>query len=187
MTRLARALLSGAILLTVIATASADGLANATVLVVRHAEKPATGRGLSPTGEQRAQAYVGCFEKFHLDCLIAGADSPNSMRPRLTLEPLAAALKLKIDSRFSTKDVPGVVKYLRTEPHGRNVLICWRHGELPDLLRALGADPAHMIGSDTWPEDTFCWLITLRYDADGKLIESKRTNEQLLPGDAARK
>lgn len=34
------------------------GLADATVLVVRHGEKPDSGTGLSPAGEARAQAHV---------------------------------------------------------------------------------------------------------------------------------
>ena len=40
-----------------------SGLANVTLLVVRHAEKPtdAGDRGLSPAGEARAKAYANYF------------------------------------------------------------------------------------------------------------------------------
>jgi hypothetical protein len=69
---------------------TSSGLADATVLIIRHAEKPDSGAGLSPAGEARAQAYVGYFQhltlngtEFRPDTLIATADSKNSARERL--------------------------------------------------------------------------------------------------------
>ena len=44
-----------------------NGLSDATVLIIRHAEKPPTGAGLSRAGEQRAQAYVQYFKDFTVD------------------------------------------------------------------------------------------------------------------------
>ncbi len=88
-------------------------LANTVVLIIRHAEKPEDGSGLTPVGEQRARAYVPYFRAYQLDSqllklshLFAAADSTNSRRPRLTIEPLAAALHMKLDLRFTDKD-PG--------------------------------------------------------------------------------
>ena len=56
-------------------------LANNTVLIVRHAEKPESGTGLTPVGEARAQLYAKYFEPFEeqglsipVDCLYAGAE-----------------------------------------------------------------------------------------------------------------
>ena len=43
------------------------GLRNVTVLIVRHAEKLTQGDGLSPRGEQRAQAYASYFDPLRLD------------------------------------------------------------------------------------------------------------------------
>ena len=51
------------------------------------------------------------------------------------------------------------------------------------LLRALGADPNQVIPKSKWPDDVFGWLIQLRYDSAGNLIEAKRINEHLLPDD----
>ena len=51
------------------------------------------------------------------------------------------------------------------------------------MLRALGADPKQVIPNGKWPEDVFGWLIQLRYDSDGHLIDAKRINEHLLPND----
>jgi hypothetical protein len=71
-------------------------LANNTVLIVRHSEKPETGTGLTPVGEARARLYIKYFQPFQeqglslpVDCLYAGADSEKSFRPRSTLEPLS--------------------------------------------------------------------------------------------------
>src|SRR5271155_5377145 len=74
-------------------------LQDAVILIIRHAEKPESGMDLTPTGEQRARAYVDYFKNFQIDSqpfkldrLIATADSKNSHRPRLTLTPLSQAL-----------------------------------------------------------------------------------------------
>src|SRR4051812_6839108 len=79
-----------------------DPLSNATILIIRHAEKPEHGTGLSPEGEARAQAYARYFQSFRvkaeplrLDYLVAADDSEHSQRSRLTLEPLAGAIGLK--------------------------------------------------------------------------------------------
>jgi hypothetical protein len=44
-----------------LAAYSQDGPKDAVVLIIRHAENPDTGRGLSPRGEQRAEAYKDYF------------------------------------------------------------------------------------------------------------------------------
>ena len=179
-----------------LATPSNNGLKNAIILVIRHAEKPATGRELTPEGIKRAAAYVRYFQDLQLDgrsarpdCLIAGADSTSSIRPRLTLEPLAVALGLKLDDTHKTKEPDELADYLRAEPRGKTILICWKHTRIPNLLRALGADPDLWLPTGKWPDENFCWLIALRYDENGVLIpsDSKRINEQLMPGDVARK
>lgn len=153
------------------------GLADATVVIVRHGEKPDEGAGLSPAGEARAKAYVGYFEHLSLDgtpfkpdTLVASADSKNSARERLTLEPLAQALGLPIDQRFADKEVKQLAHALAGESHGKSVLIAWHHGELAKLIDALGADPATLLPDGRWPDDVFNWVVVLRYDHQGKLI-----------------
>ncbi len=169
-----------------------NGLKNATVMIVRHAEKPDSGRDLSPAGQQRAEAYADYFKNLKAngkalvpDCLIATADSEESQRPRQTLEPLSKALSLKIDSSIKNKDYAEVAKHLFAKHHGDRILICWHHGEIPGLLNALGADPAALLPEGKWPGKEFGWVLLLRFDNDGHLIpaESKRINENLMPGD----
>jgi hypothetical protein len=168
-----------------------DALKNAVILVIRHAEKPDKGYGLSAAGEARANAYVKYFKNFKidgqplkLDCLFAAADSKESHRSRLTLEPTGKALGLAIDARFKNNNFQKLADEIRSNPHVKAILIVWHHGQIPSLLRALGADPRQAIPNGQWPDDVFGWLIQLRYDSDGHLIEAKRINEHLLPDDS---
>lgn len=167
-------------------------LQDAIILIIRHAEKPDSGQGLSPAGQQRAEAYVKYFKSFQadakplkLDCLLATADSKGSMRPRLTLEPLGKALGLKIDGRFKNKNFQQMVDEIQSTNRGKGILICWHHGEIPQLVRALGGDPAKLLPESKWPDDQFGWVLQLHYDHEGHLIpgETKRINENLMPGD----
>lgn len=64
------------------------------------------------------------------------------------------------------------------------MLIAWRHDEIPALLAALGVDPNQVLSKGKWPGDVFGWLIQLRYDQNGQLINARCINENLLPDDS---
>lgn len=161
-----------------------DHLANATVLVIRHAEKPPHGRSLTPAGFARARAYTLYFNPFRADgltlrinALYAGADTKGSIRPRLTLEPLSHALRLPLNTQFGTDNPAALVHALRTRPHGNHILIAWRHHHIPLLLTALGADPDTLLPHGKWPGSVFDWVVYLRYNAAGRLVEQKLIRE----------
>jgi len=165
-------------------------LSNATILIIRHAEKPAVGNTLTPAGAARAQAYVGYFQHLQLDGqpvkldhIFCTADSKGSERPRLTVEPLGKALGMPLDNRFKAKDTAALAMEIRTVAHGKTLLICWHHGDIPALLESLGANPASILSKGKWPDAVFGWMIELRYDADGKLHETKLIHENLMPDD----
>lgn len=169
------------------------GLKDSVVLIVRHAEKPASGDMLSPAGEARAQAYVAYFKNFTVDGkamapehLFACADSKASHRPRLTLEPLSKALGLKIDDRFTDKQSDALARELGSKERRGCILISWHHSYIPDLLKALGADAAELLPKGKWPDPVFGWVIQLRFDHEGRLIpsEARRINEGLMPDDS---
>src|SRR5262249_57759246 len=44
-----------------------EGPKNSVILIIRHAENPANGHGLSPRGEERAKAYKNYFQTFTAD------------------------------------------------------------------------------------------------------------------------
>lgn len=182
-----------AFLLAITPAFAADSLAlkDTTVLIIRHAEKPDKGYDLTPVGYQRATAYVHYFQNFTingkpvtLDHLFAAADSDGSHRPRLTLEPLSKATGLAIDQEFAAKQYEGLANELRAKPHGEHILICWHHGDIPQLAQALGASPEKLLPNGKWPDDVFGWMIQLRYDNKGELAEAKCINENLMPNDA---
>lgn len=163
-----------------------DYLANNTVLIIRHAEKPPLGRELTPTGQERANDYAHYFEpfrdgglNFRVDALYAGADSKDSIRPRLTLEPLGRAAALAVNSTVSTKDPEALVQLLRTQPHGRHPLVAWRHGSIPALLTAFGASP-ELLPNGKWPNDVYDWVIVLTFDSQGHLRTQRLVKETLV-------
>src|SRR5262245_26066316 len=127
------ALIYGSALL-VVADAQ-DGPKNGVVLIIRHAENPATGHGLSPRGEHRAEATKDYFANFTVDskplepqAVCAAKDSTQSHRPHLTVEPFARAAKLQIDTRFGSNESDHLAAALRATEQGKVVLVCWRHG-----------------------------------------------------------
>jgi hypothetical protein len=159
-------------------------LSNAVILIIRHAEKPATGRDLTAVGQARANAFAGYFKNFtmdgqplKLDCLFAAADSKESDRPRLTLEPTSKLLGLPINTPFGDMQFKELADEIRSKPHGKNILICWHHGEIPGLVQALGADADRLIPKAKWPDDIFNWVIELRYDFSGRLVAASRINQ----------
>jgi hypothetical protein len=170
-----------------------DGPKNAVVLIIRHAENPASGRGLSPTGEQRAKAYKDYFLKFSVDSkhlepnvIFAANDSKHSHRPRLTVQPFAKAANLQIDTRFTSNQSGELADELRKNHQGKRILICWRHSQIPALLRGLGATPETLLPGGKWPRATYDWVLLLSYDRDGRLIpaSTRRIAEHLLPNDS---
>jgi hypothetical protein len=170
-----------------------DGPKDAVVLIVRHAEDGGTGRDLAPRGHERAEAYKNYFLNFTVDSrrlepavVLAAKDSKQSHRPRLTVEPFAKAAKLPIDTRFGNNQSTELAADLRANHQGKVILICWRHGNIPALLRALGAKPKDLLPGGKWPGSVYDWIILLSYDQEGRLIPGSaiRINEHLMPGDS---
>jgi hypothetical protein len=173
---------------------NSSGLKNAVILIIRHAEKADKGEKLSKAGEKRAKAYVGYFSNFtvdsdplKLDYLFSTADSKESCRTRLTLEPLSKAIGLPIDSRLKYTDTQGLVGAIQAKPPGKQFLVCWHHGEIPQLVSGLGADSKTLFRDGKWPDNVYDWVIQLRYDANGQLIDAKRITEDIKPGDKRKK
>jgi len=170
-----------------------QGPKNSVVLIIRHAENPADGHGLSPRGEERAKAYANYFQNFAVDskrlepqAVLVAADSKQSHRPRLTVQPFAKAANLPIDNRFANKEPADLTAELRANYQGKIILICWHHGQIPALLRALGAAPETLLPNGKWPKDVYDWVIMVSFDENGHVIpeSTKRISEHLLQGDS---
>jgi hypothetical protein len=155
------------------ADAPQDRRPPATILLIRHGEKPPVGNHLSMLGVERAEALPrlfggeGAAPPHNLprpDALFAAAEKRKSNRPVETLVPLSRALGLPIDSHFMDDDCRGLAKrLLRGAFAGKVVLVSWRHDNLPALARALGVEPPYK----TWPDGQFdrVWRIDYRNGA----------------------
>jgi hypothetical protein len=72
--------------------------------------------------------------------IVATARSKHSKRPMETVTPLATALDLPINDGFDDTEIKKLANAILTELAfaGKIVLICWHHGKIPDIAKALG-------------------------------------------------
>ena len=177
----------------IVAAEAQEGPKNSVVLIIRHAEDAGSGHGLSARGEERAEAYKKYFLNFTVDskrrvpeAVLVAADSKQSHRPRLTVEPFAKAAKLSINSSFGNKQPADLAAELRANYQGKEILVCWHHGQIPALLRALEAAPETLLPNGKWPKNVYDWVIMASFDENGHVIpgSTRRINEHLLQGDS---
>ncbi len=169
---------------------------NTNVLIIRHGEKPESGPDLTDAGLARAQAYAVYFQHYaigghpiKLNHLIAAADSPESHRSRLTLEPLAQALGLEIDCE--QRDHQELLEDLLQdqEYNDANLLVCWHHGDILALAKDMGVNehalPAESNWPAVWPGQVFGWVLQICYDEHGRINPSQTLciNQRLMHGD----
>ena len=176
-----------------VAANAQEGPKDSVVLIIRHAEDAGSGHGLSRRGKERAEAYKNYFQNFTIDskrrepnAVLVAKDSKQSHRPRLTVSPFAKAAQLPIDSSFGNKQPTDLAAELRANHQGNVILICWHHGQIPALLRALGAAPETLLPNGKWPKNVYDWVIQASFDENGRLIpeSTRRIKERLLPGDS---
>jgi hypothetical protein len=177
--------------------------ANSTFYLVRHAEKPTRGMGLSPAGQARADAYVAYFQNqaapagglIRWDYLFACKDSTNSERPRLTITPLGEALNNLPTTQFADAQYKSQAEHFQQNAklyEGKNVLICWHHGKILDLANQMGASHATLPHTAKWPQkpwppEVFGWLLKIYYKADGTVdsLSTQAVNQQLMSDDTS--
>jgi hypothetical protein len=171
---------------------------NCNVVLIRHAEKPASGTGLAVAGQERAQAYTIYFQNYMVngtvfkpDFIFCSTDSSNSDRPYLTIEPLAKILGLTIDDKHADKDYKKVADDIlqNSKYDNKSVLICWHHGEILALAADLGAGATTLPASSNWPAkwpgDVFGWLLQVCFDGSGNIVTADTfcISEQLMYDD----
>lgn len=160
----------------------------ATILLIRHAEKPPVGSHLSMLGVERAKALPqlfggeGAAPPHNLPrptFLFAAQAKRKSNRPVETLVPLSEALHVPIDSRFMDDNPKGLAKLLLGGKFaGAVVLVSWRHENLPVLAEAFGVEPPYK----KWPDAQFDRVWRIDYK-DGRPVLTDLP-QALLPGDA---
>jgi hypothetical protein len=99
------------------------------------------GTKQSLTANYAAVEIAGTTPRFSTPAfLFATQKTNNSNRPVETITPLTAALNLTYDDKHSDNDYPKVATDILTNSKyaGAVVLVCWHHGNLPNLAIQLG-------------------------------------------------
>ncbi len=128
------------VLATVLAasTAWADDAGETTVILVRHAEKVATGGDVplkKPEGIERAQALVGVVEKAGVSVAIAS----KYRRTQMTLAPAVAALGLPSASVLELTEPKAVAAEILARRRGETILVAGHSNTVPQIIEELGA------------------------------------------------
>lgn len=190
------------ILTLIFGTAAALGCAApafsapAQVIIIRHAEKNEYGSELSEQGFRRAQALVKFFQtvpavtRYGTPAAIYAAAPKNedsSIRSIQTVTPLARALRIDINADFTRGQTHKLARAIMEEPayEGRMVLICWQHGNIPNVIRYLaeynnsGQAVLNSLPYE-WPDEAFdrVWILDLYR---GRVVSFKDVPQRLLP------
>lgn len=144
-----------------------------TVYLIRHGEKPVEGDGLSAQGVQRAQCLRNVFgktSKYNIGHIMAqtpkqpskaGDVSIKRQRPLETVKPLANDLNLAVDTSCDRDDAECVKSVITSYTGTGNILICWEHKKLTDLVKALGDESAPEYSHDAY---NLIWTDTPPYN-----------------------
>ena len=142
------------------------------ILLMRHAEKSGdpTDPHLNEAGRARAQRLADYVPTTFgpPDAIFATATSKHSNRPFETVEPLANKLGVIIDATFADQDYGALAATLQSTPKytGRQILICWHHGNIPSLARSLHVKPGDC--PDPWDYLVFNLILQIEYpNGDG--------------------
>ena len=141
------------------------------VILVRNAEEPpGTDVHLSTEGKARAKALASWIPATYgaPDALFASKPTANSRRAVETLEPLAAALKLKIQDTFANEDFAKMVAAVMSDAAytGKRVVIAWQRGNLPNIARAFGVKEP-----PAWPAGQYDHLWLLKFTGTAVTVE----------------
>lgn len=166
----------------------------AEIIIVRHGEKPDDPKAqhLSRQGEDRAKALVEFFTrdshatKHGLPVALFASEPTHKgsgQRPRETLQPLATALHLPIQTPFESKEFARLAHVILSthEFDGKTVVVCWVHEFMPQLAAALGVTPE----PPKWKEHVYDEAYVITYP-EGK-ARLKVVPEKVLAGDSKRK
>ena len=141
------------------------------VIMVRNAEEPpGSDVHLSPEGQARAKALATWIPATYgaPDALFASKPTDNSRRAVETLEPLAAARKLKIQDTFANDEFAKMIATVLSDSAyaGKRIVIAWQRGNLPNIAKALGAKEP-----PAWPSGQYDHLWLLKFTGTAVTLE----------------
>jgi len=163
----------------------------AQVFIIRHAEKPPEGTGLSLKGKERAAALVPYFMETK-ELIINGTPvaiyamaapkEDSSVRAIETVRKLADELKITLNTNYVRDNFKKMVEDIKSNSqyHGKTVLICWEHDVIPDMARSFGALQAPF----RWQSEVFDKIWIINFDvATGRSV-FQNIPQRLLFGDS---
>jgi phosphohistidine phosphatase SixA len=144
------------------------------ILVMRHAEKtgdPADPH-LSTEGLTRAIKIASYIPDTFgpPDAIFATALSKHSARPYETVQPLADRTGIPIDSTIADQDYEVLAQELTTDESlaGRTIVVCWHHGNIPSLMRYLGARAGDY--PDPWDPQIFDLILKIEFNGEASVV-----------------
>jgi broad specificity phosphatase PhoE len=149
-------------------------MTNARILLMRHAEKSGDPMDphLSPEGYARAAKLADYIPAtFGIpQFLFATSISKHSMRPIETIQPLSAKIGVAIDPTYADQDYGALASQLLSDPRygnaGALIVVCWHHGNIPSMARALRATPGSY--PDPWDSHVFNQILAFTYAGGGE-------------------
>jgi hypothetical protein len=137
------------------------------IVLIRHAEKPTEGYGLSCQGINRANALPPVlYAKFGLPGVlyVAQGDTAQHSRMRQTITPFAKKYGLKLNSNYKVSDIKGITKNIRKQTG--TVLVVWEHKGLVDIAEQLGVKEKLKWGANDFDS---IWIITFSKKGKARL------------------
>ena len=146
----------------------------AQIILIRHAEKPVDPADphLSPAGVTRAAKLAAflttdpALVKFGPPVAVFATQTTkrdDGQRTQETVAPVAAALKLTVQTPFLGKEYAALAKMILSNRafDGKTVVICWNHEVIPELTAALGVSPQ----PPRWKGSIFDRVYLIHYTA----------------------
>jgi hypothetical protein len=181
-------------------TGPAAGCDPALIMIIRHGEKPRSGRphGINPDGDHdhnsltvtgwiRAGALAQLFAPStgdpprglrRPDAIYGSApESGQSKRAIQTVTPLAARLGLEVIRRYAHGHESALAKELVARTGA--TVVSWHHETIHRIVKHLG--PVTPTPPQEWPDDRFDVVWTFTHSDDGWLFE--HVPQLLMPDD----
>jgi len=174
----------------VAAPAPAPAFVPRVIMVIRHGEKPAKGHSLTARGWSRAHVLPTLFtvpdggapEVLPVPKVIYAASATSGgtgQRTRETVSSLSNRLNVPVNTAYGKGQESSLVRQAMAQAAHGPVLICWQHGEIPTIARALkvvGPRPPSY-----WPGNRFDMVWKFTETPQGWTFSE--VPEMLLPGD----
>jgi len=177
------------------------------IMVMRHAEKPATDftpygvtlqgerdkESLAVRGWQRAGALANLFAPANGNFQDPSLAEPQflyaskplrrrgSKRSTQTITPLAEKLAIRINSKFPRFKVTEMLEEVFL--CNGVVLICWQREYIPHIADQILGD--NTVAPEDWPEDRFDMVWVFDRDPSSAMYDFKQVPQRLLSGDLA--